>query len=257
MDDFYEKPQASFTVNPQEVCQGNDNVFSDASTDPATNITNWNWNFDDGSTSTQQNPTKRFVNPGVYDVTLVVTNSVGCVSDPYILPVTVHLQPVIDAGQSYVLPLGTIVQLSATANSPGLTFNWSPPTGLDDATLLNPTLTALSDETYTLTATSSNNCSATDFITVKILKPVKVPNVFSPNGDGIHDKWMITNLEDYPGCSVEVFNRYGQKVFHSAGYSQPWDGRYGGKEVPVGVYYYVIKLENGFKPVTGAVTVLR
>ena len=143
------------------------------------------------------------------------------------------------------------------ANSPGLTFNWSPPFGLDDPTLLNPTLTALDDQTYTLTATSSNDCTATDFITVRILKPVRIPNVFSPNGDGIHDLWVITNLADYPGCSVEVFNRYGQKIFHSSGYGQPWDGRYNGKELPVGVYYYVIKLENGFKPITGSVTILK
>ena len=65
--------------------------------------------------------------------------------------------------------------------------------------LLNPVLTAMTDETYTLTATNSFGCTATDMITVKILKPVKVPNVFSPNGDNIHDQWLIPEPGRLPG----------------------------------------------------------
>jgi gliding motility-associated-like protein len=257
MDDFFGKPNALFTISAQDICQGEESTFSDNSNDPAANINAWNWNFDGAGSSTQQNPVKTFSTPGTYDVTLIVTNDIGCVSDPYVLPLTVHVQPVIDAGQSFVLPQGTSVQLTATANDPGLTFLWSPAFGLDDATLLNPTLTALADQTYTLTATGSNDCEATDFITVKILKPVKVPNVFSPNGDGIHDRWVITNLQDYPGSTIEIFNRYGQEVYRMAGSADPWDGTYRGKPVPVGTYYYVIRLENGFKPITGSVTILR
>jgi gliding motility-associated-like protein len=68
---------------------------------------------------------------------------------------------------------------------------------------------------------------------------------------------MIPNLADYPGSSVEVFNRYGQRVFYSAGYGTPWDGNYNGKPVPAGTYYYVIQLQNGFKPMSGSVTILR
>jgi gliding motility-associated-like protein len=257
VDDFYDKPIASFNVSPRELCQGTDNVFTDGSSAPNSTIQTWSWNFDDGSVSTVANPTKRFNTPGTYDVSLIVTNAVGCVSEPFVLPVTVHLQPVIDAGQSYVLPQGMTVQLNATANSAGLTFNWSPGIGLSDATVLNPVLTAVADQVYTLTATGDFSCSATDVMTVKILKPVKVPNVFSPNGDNIHDQWVIPNLLDYPGCTVEVFNRYGQQVYYSAGYGTAWNGTFKGKDVPVGTYYYIIKLENGFKPITGSVTILR
>ena len=110
---------------------------------------------------------------------------------------------------------------------------------------------------YTLTATGDFGCTATDQMTVKILKLVKVPNVFSPNGDNIHDQWMIPNLGDYPGCTVEVFNRYGQQVYFSAGYGTPWNGTYKGKELPAGTYYYIIQLQNGFKPLSGSVTVIR
>lgn len=257
MNSFFDKPLAAFTVSPQELCQGADNIFSDGSSAPNSTVQSWAWNFADGTNSTTASPTKRFNTPGVYNVSLVVTNAVGCVSTPFVLPVTVHLQPVIDAGQSYVLPQGTVLQLNATANSSTLTFNWSPGFGLSSTSVLTPTLTALQDQTYTLTATGAFGCTARDQMTVKILKPVKVPNVFSPNGDNIHDQWLIPNLGDYPGCTVEVFNRFGQQVYHSAGYGTPWNGTYNGKELPAGTYYYIIQLQNGFKPLSGSVTIIR
>jgi gliding motility-associated-like protein len=138
-----------------------------------------------------------------------------------------------------------------------LAFSWDPSTGLSDAKKLRPLLQAMVDETYTLTAMGEGQCTASDFLTVKILKPVNVPNAFSPNGDGIHDTWNITNLSDYPGCTVAVFNRYGQRVYYSAGYGTPWDGTVAGKPLPMATYYYVIHLKNGFMPRTGSVTIVK
>jgi gliding motility-associated-like protein len=71
-------------------------------------------------------------------------------------------------------------------------------------------------------------------------KPILAPNAFSPNGDGINDKWMIQNIEFFPNCTVRVFNRYGQMVFSSTGYEVPWDGTLNGKPLPVGTFYYII-----------------
>lgn len=257
MNGFSDKPIANFSVAPAQLCQGTNSVFTNSSTAPNSSIQSYNWSFGDGSNSTVANPTKLYTNPGSYNVTLIVTNTTGCVSDPFIVPVTVHLQPSINAGADMVVPEGTIITLPATANSTGLTFAWSPPFGLNNPAVLNPQLTALNDQVYTLTATGNFGCTATDQISIKILKKVKVPNVFSPNGDNIHDQWMIPNLADYPGASVEVFNRYGQRVFYAAGYGTAWDGTYNGKPLPAGTYYYVIQLQNGFKPLSGSVTILR
>jgi gliding motility-associated-like protein len=258
VDDFYDKPVAQFVVTPVEICQGETTVIDNQSFAPNSTVQSWNWNFGDNSQgSTLETPVKQFNNAGIFDVKLTVTNAIGCVSDPVTQRVTVHLQPVIDAGRSFVVPQGTPIQFEATANSGTLTFNWTPATSLSSGTVLKPSLTAQADQTYTLTATGDFGCTATDFLTVQILKPVKVPNVFSPNNDGIHDKWLIPNLADYPGCSVSVFNRYGQQVFFSSGYGTPWDGTMKGKSLPVGVYYYVIQLENGFKPMTGSLTIVK
>ncbi len=257
MNNFVRKPDAAFVVSPAELCQGADNRFTDQSAAFNGTLQNWNWSFGDGTTSTTPSPTKRYNLPGNYNVTLVVTNTAGCVSDPFVLPVIVHLQPVIEAGINYVVQQGTQLTLRATANSSTLAFLWSPAVGLSDPTVLNPVLTAVQDQTYTLTAIGDFGCQATDQMTVKILKLVTVPNVFSPNGDGIHDVWNIPNLSDYNGASVEVFNRYGQQVFYSIGYNTPWNGTRNGQPVPAGTYYYIVQLKNGFKPLSGSVTILR
>lgn len=255
---FYDQPVALFEVAPDTLCQGTDNTFTDKSTAPNSSVQSWQWNFGDGSTSTSRDARNRYRAPGNYPVQLVVTNAVGCISDPYTKVVKVYLQPVIDAGPSFVVPQGTTVTFNPKVNdSTTISFAWSPGTGLSDATILRPSLVAMADGTYTLTATGEGNCTATDEITVKILKPVKIPNAFSPNGDGINDRWEVTNLGDYPGATVEVFNRYGQPVFYSSGYAQPWDGRLKGNHLPVATYYYVITLKNGFKPITGSVTIVR
>jgi gliding motility-associated-like protein len=259
LDDFYDRPVASFIADPAELCQGTANTFTSNSSDPnGADITGYNWVFGDQSApSTVAGPTHTYTQPGDYSISLVVTNEIGCQSLPFSQPVTVYMQPQIDAGNSFVVAQGSIIQFTATSNSPAFTFNWSPATGLSDASSLTPTLTANADEMYTLTATGDFGCAATDFITVKILKPVKVPNVFTPNGDNIHDKWMIPNLADYPTATVEVFNRYGQQVFFSKGYNTPWDGTLKGKGLPAAAYYYVIRLGSGFPPISGSVTILK
>ncbi|MVT41166.1 PKD domain-containing protein [Chitinophaga oryziterrae] len=258
LDAFFTQPVAGFTVYPDTLCEGTDNTFTDQSTDADNNIKTWAWQFGDGSVATDPNPVKRYSVPGNYDVQLTVTNGAGCISDPFTGKVIVYLQPVIDAGPSFIVPQGTQVLFNPTANdSTVLTFQWSPPDGLSNAGILRPVLSAMEDQVYVLTATGLGHCTASDELSVKVFKPVKVPNVFSPNGDGINDRWEIPNLADYPGCTVEIFNRYGQRVFGSTGYATPWDGTSNGKMLPLATYYYIIKLKNGFPPLSGAVTILQ
>jgi gliding motility-associated-like protein len=255
---FFEKPVANFTVSPAALCQGQDNFFTDLSDPMGSTITKWEWLFGDGQSASAKNPTHRYSQPGAYTVKLIVTTAIGCVSDTFSYPVTVYLQPKIDAGPSFVVPEGTTVQFKATANDTAtVSLSWSPVTGLSNPTTLQPSITATQNQTYTLTAVGQGNCTAVDNLTVRILKPIQVPNAFSPNGDGINDRWMIPNLADYPGAKVEIFNRWGQPVFTSYGYNTPWDGSYLGKPLPLATYYYVITLNNGFKPVTGSITIIK
>ncbi len=86
---------------------------------------------------------------------------------------------------------------------------------------------------------------------------ISIPNTFTPNNDGINDFWVIKGIETYPYAMVQIFNRYGQKVFESKGYSAPFDGRTGGAILPVGVYYYIINLNSNCNLLSGSLTLLR
>ena len=85
-------------------------------------------------------------------------------------------------------------------------------------------------------------------------------NALTPNDDGYNDYWMIKNAEYYPNNHVEIFNRWGQKVYSETGYNnndKVWRGNYNGGRLPSGVYYYVIKLNSTSKAITGTVTIIR
>jgi len=86
---------------------------------------------------------------------------------------------------------------------------------------------------------------------------ILIPNAFTPNGDGINDTWNIKFLSAYVNCSVDIFNRWGEKVYSSTGYSVPWDGSYKGTALPTGTYYYIINLKNGQNPLSGFVAIIR
>ncbi|NLR59504.1 PKD domain-containing protein [Chitinophaga polysaccharea] len=255
---FFGQPTASFKVTPDTLCQGTDNVFTDQSTDATGTINKWQWSFGDGTVSTDQNPVKKYTAPGEYSVQLQVSNQSGCGSAAYSGTVIVYLQPVIDAGPSFVVPQGTIISFKPVANdSVNLQFAWEPAADFPDPTLLSPVIPAMHDAAYTLTAIGKHGCMARDGMTVKVLKPVAPPTAFSPNGDNINDTWIITNLADYAESTVEIFNRYGERIYRSTGYNVPWDGRFRGNVLPMATYYYVIRLRPGMAPITGYVTIIR
>ncbi|SHM94765.1 PKD domain-containing protein [Chitinophaga sp. CF418] len=255
---FFDSPVAAFTASPDTLCQGTDNFFADESTVANGTISAWAWEFGDGSTDDVADPVKRYKDPGDYTVQLVVTSNAGCVSAPFTAPVKIYLQPVVDAGPSFVVTEGTVVQFKPVVNDEtGLSFRWTPVENLSNPDVLRPQLTVTDDATYTLTATGLGGCTASDELTVKVFKAVKVPNAFSPNGDHINDTWELTNLSDYPGCTIEIFNRYGQRVYQSTGYSTPWDGTMNGHPLPLATYYYVIQLKNGYAPMTGYVVLVK
>lgn len=121
------------------------------------------------------------------------------------------------------------------------------------------------DNTYTttrlgpveLTVVDKNNCTASQTINVTLYcEDLMVPNTFTPNNDGANDTWLIGGINDDPTVVVKVYNRNGTPVFESRGYTMPWDGRYNGKKLPAGTYYYIITAKSGAKVISGSVTIL-
>ena len=164
--------------------------------------------------------------------------------------------PIVSFAANPIVFGGTGIQLDPQVNSDITGYSWSPATGLSDPIIKNPVASPSSNITYTLTVTSEGGCTGSAQVTVSV-EQVVIPNAFTPNGDGINDFWNIGHLEEYRNCTVDVFNRGGQLVFHSIGYSKPWPGTYNGSVLPSGTYYYVIDLKNGQKKLSGEVTLIK
>lgn len=190
--------------------------------------------------------------------TLTVTDG-PCSSTDQVI-VTMLPLPIANAGADHTIFLGATVTLGGSPSGPsGSTFVWAPDTLVTDAAAPNPTTSPATTTMFTLMVTAPNGCVATDSVLVTVVPTVVIPNGFTPNSDGRNDTWVIDFIELFPDCEVEVYNRWGDQLFRSVGYKQPWDGKYRDGFVPVGTYYYVIELndERFPEPYTGPLTVIR
>jgi len=106
----------------------------------------------------------------------------------------------------------------------------------------------------------NRGCLASDSMMVENCH-LRIPNTFTPNNDGDNDTWNIYWSIEFPDMILEVFDRWGRRVFVSPrGYPQPWDGRnMNGQLLPMETYYYVIHLNDGIRhnPLTGTITIIR
>lgn len=193
-------------------------------------------------------------NDGIFSVTsegqyvVSVTDNSNCSVDA---TVNVVFEPMItvDAGPDVSIYSAESVQLNATTNVNPVSVIWTPATGLSNPGILNPSASPEITTTYTIEVTNAQGCLATDDVTITVIPLcMNLRNAFSPNGDGINDKFEVYNSF---GClnkvTVQVFNRYGSKVFESKDYRNTWDGTYKGKPLPDGTYYAVVTyyLTNG------------
>jgi gliding motility-associated-like protein len=169
--------------------------------------------------------------------------------------------PIVDAGPSYTISVYSTVTIGGSPTSAfGNTFTWTPSFTLDDSTIANPVASNTINTTYTVSVTDAvTGCIANDTVQVLIYPEVVIPNGFSPNGDSKNERWIIDNIEQFPENTVEVYNRWGERLFYSQGYAVPFDGRYKGKDLPVGTYYYIINLNHPAytKAYTGPLTIFR
>ncbi|MEI9933281.1 MAG: gliding motility-associated C-terminal domain-containing protein [Ferruginibacter sp.] len=146
------------------------------------------------------------------------------------------------------------VSLAATDSD----FLWIPQASLNDPTIPDPIAVPSATTKYKLTVIAKGGCMAENDITITTLNKIDIPNVFSPGKNGPHSKWVIGNIEEYPNAEVSIFDRWGQLLFEQPdGYITQWDGTYNGQPLPVGTYYYVIKLNTDTKPVVGYVSIIR
>ena len=109
---------------------------------------------------------------------------------------------------------------------------------------------------YSLQLTDANGCIITQTFDVDEKGDcLKIPNVFTPNGDGDNDFWVIQNIDEYSTISLQVVNDSGIPVYTSTS-KEPWDGSVNGKKVDAGVYFYIIMFDN-VNVFTGPISIIR
>ncbi|AMR31342.1 hypothetical protein A0256_07850 [Mucilaginibacter sp. PAMC 26640] len=247
------KPKTVITVSDEQtICRGSNTNISAS----AANADSYSWLPVTGL-SDPASPSP-IAGPDVTTVyTVTVTGVNGCTSTAQVT-VNVIDAPVANAGKDRKMSEGQSIQLEGSATGSILSYLWSPADYLDNPNSLTPTASPVNDITYTLTVTSANNCGInTSSVFIRVYKKVTIPNSFTPNSDGKNDTWNIEALETYAQSTTNVYNRNGQLVYNSIGYSKPWDGTFNGKSLTSGTYYYVIDLKNGSPLFSGWVLLLR
>jgi gliding motility-associated-like protein len=195
---------------------------------------------------------------GVY--TFIVKDAYGCQTE--ITGVVINQPPpiVVDAGPDQTVAYGESVVLEATTTTPGVTaIAWSPATYLSCINCMQPTATPTFNTTYVITITDADGCQASDSVNVWVDIDFNVPNAFTPNDDGLNDIFNISTdlLISY---DIQIFDRWGQEVFHSNDINIGWDGTVGGLPQEIGTYVYVIRSTTTLNtPIskTGTITLLR
>ena len=164
----------------------------------------------------------------------------------------------IDACCDDQITLGESYTFTVVGGDEFVGYDWDPPTWLDNASSNSPT--TFPEETVTYQVTGYvDGCEVTDLVTIFVGPPLDIYDTFTPNGDGVNDVWEIGGIQRFENAQVNVYDRWGQVVFKSLGYVEPWDGTNGGKFLPTGTYYFVIELNSydvNTKPIQGYITLV-
>lgn len=177
--------------------------------------------------------------------TFTVQNAFGCDS-VVTLNLIVNTLTGLDAGADVTVCKGESVTLNASGAE---TYSWN--SGVSNGVAFVPSASA-----FIVTGTDANGCQATDEVNVIVEDCFNIPPAFSPNGDNSNDTWKVTGLGKYPDSEIQVFDRWGQKVFSGNSSTAYWDGKLNGNELPSADYYYIITLGNG-ENFNGVVTLKR
>lgn len=236
---FVMKTKPGIRMDFEDACKFDEVIFSANENSTSIGLVSWHWNFGDGSAPQQGNPVMHtYTANNNYTVKLYAISTEGCSSDTISGPINIYGTDAF-AGEDVIASPGQPILLNASG---GLSYQWSPSTGLSAANIPNPVAINDADRTYYLRAFTPEGCESFDTITIKIYKgpDIYVPGAFTPNGDGRNDVLRpiavgITSFEYFA-----VYNRYGELVFKSNNPAAGWDGRIKGKEQHTGSFVWMV-----------------
>lgn len=219
------------------------------------------WTYISGGDVTIENPTAQEtkvtgLDAGNHLFVYSLDPLTGCEVKHDTLEVVVENGVSVDAGPPLLMMYGSSINLSANPTPAGGSFEWSPGDYLSCTGCENPAASPPITTTFEVTYASELGCTATDSVLVRVFR--EIPNTITPDGDGVNDVWNIPEIEKYPQAHVVIYNRWGNLVFESTGYREPWDGTHRGKELPAGSYFYIIDFKSQSREtLNGTVNIIR
>jgi gliding motility-associated-like protein len=157
-----------------------------------------------------------------------------------------------------VILFGQEVQLEAVADSSATSYQWTPSATLNNPSIADPVASPVANTPYQVSVLGADGCSAKAAIEIRVYKALKMPNAFTPNGDGRNDIFGVPPSLQLTVINFSVYNRWGERVFSASGSTQGWDGRLNNQPQPAGVYVWQLQYVDELtgKPVSASGTVM-
>jgi gliding motility-associated-like protein len=252
--------QPAFVASSQRGCAGLTVLFENRSTGFPGGFT---WDFGDGSiSSNDRHPVHTYTRPGSYTVRLTILTGAGCVYFSDSVRVTIGG---LDQPDFVSLPMypaeqvldTAVVQFTGLGTAGAVSYFWNFGDGTTSAQP-NPVHEYQAPGTYnvTLTVVDTVGCSYTIEHGPYVVRTpeLEVHNVFTPNGDGINDRWkpFYDGTRTYDAV---VFDRWGIQLYRFDETDAGWDGTHNGNPAPAGTYFYLVQIHN--RTIQGHLTLVR
>ncbi len=266
---IYPKPHGSFTSDLQKGCVPLNVNFTGTSTN-ATDV--FNWNFGNGLTSTQANPSTTYTTDGTYSISLEITNSFGCKFDTNVVNyISVYPYPIADFSASSYTISGLDPSVDFYNQSTGaVSYQWNfgdYASASNTSTLTNAShYYTASTGTFNVVLIAENAHGCRSYILKNIIiEPefhVYIPNVFTPNDNNLNDVFYVKGIgiNDKEGFLMRIFDRWGELIYTTSDFYQGWNGFYKGQKAKEDVYIYkiyLLDLMGNHHEYLGHITVLK
>jgi gliding motility-associated-like protein len=245
---FSQPPTPLLSTDTVLGCPGVNVCFTSS---PVGNTIGYIWNFGDGDTSGLQNACHVYSTAGIYTVSFKVALSPQCIYDTTLSNlITVIPDPVaaFTSNTTEIQQPQSVIEFTNQSQN-ALTYLWnygfagSGTVALGNSTDVNTRFNFMQYGVYNVTLYAYNQLHCPDSVTHQVtVLPAQnyfIPNVFTPNGDGVNDDFEVYVQEGATLTSFQVFDRWGEKV-HDGLY--PWNGTYKGQKAPEGVYVYLVNI---------------
>lgn len=243
-------PQPKILVQKHApVCAGSAVQFKNLSYIDSGYIAFFEWEFGDQFKSSERDPLHTYQEAGLYNVSLSATSDRAC-KTTQMFPGLLRVHPTPAASFNFDLEESdvdynklTLKNTSLPANSDAFWDFGVLGTALKDTSFrIADTLTVQ----FLLTVTDSNGCKDSVYGRIFVFGPLKlfIPNAFSPERNGINDRFEAVSNIPLMHTDMKIYNRWGEQMYMSSDLKDAWDGSYAGRDCPSGVYVYVFDVTD-------------